>query len=118
MNLKPGDVSPDGTQYVIDESDLVDTMALEMETQLGILYQKLKNTGLPNQGKDERLLLFLAIARGISQHIISKPGAVETAVDTHTHTHKHDLTDIHATETDEDEDIHTHKHVVTFNITM
>ncbi len=70
MSLYPGAPRKkvDG-QYVLDDEALKDSMAMAIEKAMEDVFMTIKKTSLPEVGKDDRRLLFVAIARGILQYL-------------------------------------------------
>jgi len=66
MSIYPGKPSQtaDG-KYHLDDAALANSMALAIEKEMNDLFQKMKGVPIPEMGKDDRRILFVAIARGI-----------------------------------------------------
>src|SRR5262245_14230084 len=69
MTLFPGGPSQVGGQYVWCDTALQDTLANAIEEEMADVFQKIKKITLPEVGKDERRLLFVAIARGVLKYL-------------------------------------------------
>ncbi|HEB97431.1 MAG TPA: hypothetical protein ENI96_13495 [Sedimenticola thiotaurini] len=71
MGLKAGTVD-----------DFSSSMAEAMEQAMAQEYQRLKDAALPQTGRDDRRLLFAAIAQGVVRHLRDNPDAFVLAVET------------------------------------
>jgi len=69
MTLFPGGPRQVGGQYVLDDTALQDTLAKAIEEEMADVFQKVKGISLPDVGKDDRRLLFVAIARGVLKYL-------------------------------------------------
>ena len=69
MTLYPGGPRQVGGQYVLDDTALQGTLAKAIEEEMADVFQKVKGRALPDVGKDDRRLLFVAIARGILKYL-------------------------------------------------
>jgi hypothetical protein len=71
MSLYPGGKVPSGPGFVYSVQDdaLTDSVAAAIETEMSNMFLALKNLSLPDTGKDDRRILFVAIARGILQYL-------------------------------------------------
>lgn len=69
MSLYSGAVRSVNGKYVLDDPALADSMALAMDDAMADAYQKLKGSALPDKGKDDRRMLFVAIARGLLTYL-------------------------------------------------
>lgn len=69
MTLYPGGPRQVDGQYVLDDTALQDTMARAIEEEMADVFQKVKGLALPDVGKDDRRLLFVAIARGVLKYL-------------------------------------------------
>jgi hypothetical protein len=69
MTLYPGGSRLINGKYVLDETALQDTMAEAMEEEMADLFQMLKGKTMPEIGKEDRRLLFVAIARGVLKYL-------------------------------------------------
>lgn len=96
MSLYPGRARQVGSQFRLDDVALADSMAKAMEDELKTLHAQVKNRPMPDEGQEDRRLLFVAIARGILQYFDDHQEAVETDTD----------------------GLDPHSHDVTFNVTM
>lgn len=90
MSLYPGKPRKDGNKYVLDDKALADSMAKFMEEEMNDVYYKVKNENLPPLGKEDRRLLFTAIARGILKYLHEHEGTIQaiasvSGVSAHTH---------------------------------
>jgi len=74
MSLFPGGRVPDATgfRYSLEDAALVDSMALAMEEEMGLVYQGVKNVPLPDSAAKDMRLLFVAIARGVLKYLNAK----------------------------------------------
>jgi hypothetical protein len=70
--LYPGCPIWKNNKFVLDDEAIADSLALYMETQLEEIYFKISNVKLPDAGREDRRLLFVAIARGILQYFEDK----------------------------------------------
>ena len=88
MSLFPGNSRPVTDGHVLDDLALQQSMALAMEEELQALYPQIKGMQLPVQGREDRRLLFVAIARGILKYFKDHEEAVVTSeAGRHGHTH-------------------------------
>jgi hypothetical protein len=69
MSLYSGAVRNVDGQFVIDETALADSMAKAMDDAMLDTYQKLKGSPLPDKGKEDRRMLFVAIAQGLLTYL-------------------------------------------------
>ncbi len=69
MTLYPGGPRLVDEDYVLDDIAVQDTVAEAIEEEMADLFQKLKGKPLPEVGKDDRRLLFVAIARGVLKYL-------------------------------------------------
>ena len=69
MTLYPGGPRLVDGDYVLDDVALADTMAEAIEEEMAYLFQTVKGKELPEVGKDDRRLLFAAIARGVLKYL-------------------------------------------------
>ena len=56
-------------KYVLDNEALENSMAQAIEDALEDVYEKVKGKTFPSAGKDDRRLLFVAIAQGVIKHL-------------------------------------------------
>jgi hypothetical protein len=71
MSLYSGAVRSVNGKYVLDDAALQDSIAKAMDDAMVDAYQKLKGSPLPDKGKDDRRMLFVAIARGLLTYLQS-----------------------------------------------
>lgn len=69
MTLYPGGPRQVGGHYVLDDTALQDSLAKAIEEEMADTFQKVKGIPLPEVGKDDRRLLFVAIARGVLKYL-------------------------------------------------
>jgi hypothetical protein len=69
MTLYPGGPRLVDGEYVLDDTALHDTLAKAMEEEMADVFQKVKGKPLPEIGKEDRRLLFVAIARGVLKYL-------------------------------------------------
>ena len=69
MSLYPGSPHWNGVKYVVDDHALQDSMAGAIEDAMADVYTKVKGTGLPDVGEEDRRILFTAIARGVLRYL-------------------------------------------------
>jgi hypothetical protein len=69
MTLFPGGPRQVGGQFVLDDTALQDTLAKAIEEEMADVFQKVKWMPLPEPGKADRRLLFVAIARGVLKYL-------------------------------------------------
>lgn len=69
MTLYPGGPRLVDGKYVLDDFALQDTLAEAIEEEMADLFLKLKEKPLPEVGKEDRRLLFVAIARGVLKYL-------------------------------------------------
>jgi len=69
MSLYSGAVRSVNGKYVLDTTALSDSMAQAMDDAMVDAYQKLKGSALPDKGKDDRRMLFVAVARGLLTYL-------------------------------------------------
>ena len=62
--------------------DFTSSMAESMELALAQEYQKLKNEALPDMGREDRRMLFAAIAQGVVRHLKDNLMAFSIEVET------------------------------------
>ncbi len=108
MSLKPGSPIYDAVEdkYVWNSAALLDSMAQEIENEMKKVYKSLKGEDMPDNGEEDRLLLFSAIARGVLYYLDRHAGdlidAVTIAHTTGTHTDTvHSMTGLDLDVTDE-----------------
>lgn len=70
MAIKPGTVA-----------DFGGSMAEAMENALAVEYQSLKGVALPDMGEEDRRMLLVAIAQGMTKHLIANLDAFLMTVD-------------------------------------
>jgi hypothetical protein len=64
-------------KYVLDDIALNDSMAKAIEDAMNQLFQQIKGEPLPETGKADRRILFVAIARGILQYFTDHLGDID-----------------------------------------
>jgi hypothetical protein len=79
--LYPGAPRPVDSKFVLDDIALQDSLAKAMDDAMADIYQKIKSTALPDQGKDDRRLLFCAIARGILIYLQQHQNDIISSID-------------------------------------
>ena len=70
MAIKPGTVG-----------DFSNSMAQAMENALATEYQTLKGESLPSTGEEDRRMLLVAIAQGVTRHLLDNLDAFQMSVD-------------------------------------
>jgi hypothetical protein len=70
MAIKPGTVA-----------DFSNSMAAAMENALATEYQALKGEPLPDMGEEDRRMLLVAIAQGVTRHLLDNLTSIEMTVD-------------------------------------
>ena len=76
MSLYPGAPRLDeNNRHVLDDLALQQSMALAIEAALNDMFQKVKGTPVPEVGKEDRRLLFVAVSRGVLQYLHCHPAA-------------------------------------------
>lgn len=68
MSLYPGSPHRNGVKLVLDDQALQDSMAGAIEDAMADVYTKVKGTGLPDVGEEDRRILFTAVARGVLRY--------------------------------------------------
>jgi hypothetical protein len=69
MTLYPGGPRQVDGKFVLDDTALQDTLAEAIEEEMADMFQKVKGKPLPEPGKSDRRLLFVAIARGVLKYL-------------------------------------------------
>ncbi|MCP4403247.1 MAG: hypothetical protein GY801_38805 [bacterium] len=75
MSLYPGAPRKENNEYFLDDKALTDSRALQdsmakaIEDAMAEVYLKIKKEKLPEAGKEDRRMLFVAIARGILSYL-------------------------------------------------
>ena len=70
MSLYPGAPRLQGGKFVLDDAAVAESMAKEMEDAMADLFSKVKGIApMPEEGKEDRRLLFVAIARGMLKYL-------------------------------------------------
>ena len=67
--LFPGAARWTGDKYVLDDFALQSSMAKAMDDAFEDVYQKMKGKPAPDQGKEDRRMLMVAIARGVLSYL-------------------------------------------------
>jgi len=80
MSLYPGGPRIENGKYVLDDASQESTMAEAIEEAMADLFEKVKNVSLPETGKDDRRLLFVAISRGILKYLNDHQGEIRASV--------------------------------------
>jgi hypothetical protein len=88
MSLYPGAPRLDeNNRHVLDDLALQQSMALAIEEAMNDMFQKVKGTPVPEVGKEDRRLLFVAVSRGVLKYLDSHqvtmnttPGSVDLMV--------------------------------------
>jgi hypothetical protein len=91
MTLYPGYPRKVDDQWRLDDTALEESMAMAMEQAMGDVYSKMKEQSLPDMGKEDRRLLFVAIARGILQYLDDHQGAIGAVSGAEPAAHEHDV---------------------------
>jgi hypothetical protein len=78
--LYSGAPRPVNGKLVLDDVALQDSMAKAMDDAMADVYQKVKGTALPDQGKDDRRILFCAIARGLLSYLQQHENDIMTSI--------------------------------------
>ncbi|MBN1511748.1 MAG: hypothetical protein JXB13_07020 [Phycisphaerae bacterium] len=77
-------------EYSLDDEAMTDSMARVMEAEMASLYRKVKEHALPDAGRLERRLLFVAIARGMLKYLHDQQeGSIEALSGTDASSHSH-----------------------------
>jgi hypothetical protein len=69
MSLYPGAPRLQGGKQVLDDTALQNSMARAIEEAMNQLSVQLKGAPLPDVGRDDRRLLFVAISRGVLKYL-------------------------------------------------
>ena len=70
MSLYPGSPRSIGNgQHVLDDTALAQSMAKAIEDAMGEVFQRVKGKPIPEVGKEDRRLLYVAISRGILRYL-------------------------------------------------
>jgi hypothetical protein len=71
MSLKAGSPRYDSTEKknVLDKDALIGSMAWEIDKQMKKVYKSVKGVDMPDVGKEDRRMLFCAIARGVLKYL-------------------------------------------------
>lgn len=69
MTLYPGGPRLVDGEYVLDDTALQDTLAKAIEEEMANVFQKVKEKPLSEVGKEDRRLMFVAIARGVLKYL-------------------------------------------------
>src|SRR5438105_15687750 len=80
MSLYSGAVRSVNGKYVLDTTALSDSMAKAMDDAMVDAYQKLKGSALPDKGKEDRRMLFVAIAKGLLSYLRSHENDMIAAI--------------------------------------
>ena len=87
MSLYPGaprltnpNAPPADRRYVLDDTALAESMAKAIEDAMDNVFHTLKGTHLPEAGKEDRRLLFVAISRGVLQYLSDHQVTMHTTV--------------------------------------
>jgi hypothetical protein len=81
MSLYPGAPRLDeNNRHVLDDLALQQSMALAIEVAMNDVFQKVKGTPVPEVGKEDRRLLFVAISRGVLQYLESHQVTMNTTL--------------------------------------
>lgn len=91
MTLYPGHPRKVDDAWRLDDTALTDSMAMAMEQAMSDVYSKVKEQSLPDVGKEDRRLLFVAIARGILQYLDDHQSAIGATSGAEPAAHEHDV---------------------------
>lgn len=81
MSLYPGAPRLDeNNRHVLDDLALQRSMALAIEEAMNDVFQKVKGTPVPEVGKEDRRLLFVAVSRGVLQYLESHQVTMNTTL--------------------------------------
>ena len=81
MTLYPGAPRLDeNNRHVLDDLALQQSMALAIEEAMNDVFQKIKGTPLPEVGREDRRLLFVAVSRGVLQYLDSHQVTMNTTL--------------------------------------
>lgn len=80
MSLYPGYPRQVDGQWLLDDEALQDSMARAMEDAMADVLDKVKGTSLPEAGREDLRLLFVAIARGILGYLQDHEGEILAGV--------------------------------------
>jgi hypothetical protein len=81
MSLYPGAPRLDeNNRHVLDDLALQQSMALAIEVAMNDVFQKVKGTPVPEVGKEDRRLLFVAVSRGVLQYLQSHQVTMNTTL--------------------------------------
>ena len=69
MGLYSGVPRWDGSKYTLDDQALADSMAKAMDDAMANVYQTVKGKALPDKDKEDRRILFVAIAQGVLKYL-------------------------------------------------
>jgi len=70
MSLYPGSPHLNGDgKYVLDKTAMAESMAEAIEDAMDEVFQKVKGTPIPEVGKEDRRLLYVAISRGVLKYL-------------------------------------------------
>src|SRR5438552_78374 len=82
MSLYPGGPRKAENKFVLDDTAMQDSMAKAIEDALADVFGKVKDMPLPEAGKEERRLLFVAMARGILGYLEAHQKDLLTSITT------------------------------------
>ncbi len=80
MSIYPGGPRLVEGEYLLDDLALQDTMANAIEEAMADIFGKVKKVPLPDAGKDDRRILFVAIARGILKYLKDHQSDIRASV--------------------------------------
>lgn len=97
MSLIPGTprYDTDEEKYVLDDLALLNSMALAIENEMKDVYKTLKGEDMPETGKEDRRMLFCAVARGVLKYLDDNAAQLIKAV-TIAHSSGADLSATHS----------------------
>jgi hypothetical protein len=93
MSLYPGAPRLHQGRHVLDDTALAQSMAKAIEDAMDEVSWQVKGTHLPEMGKEDRRLMFVAISRGVLKYLHDHREAVTTTSrNQHTHPVRLDVT--------------------------
>jgi hypothetical protein len=80
MSLYPGSPRLKDGRFVLDDAALADSMTKAIEDAMAHVFEKVKGTPIPEVGKEDRRLLYVAISRGILQYLTDHQETMRTTL--------------------------------------
>jgi hypothetical protein len=80
MSLYPGEPRTVAGKQVLDDEALKDSLAKAVEDAMDDLLFRTKGAHLPEEGREDRRLLFAAVARGVLKYLSDHQGALRAKV--------------------------------------